>query len=237
MVNPIVQRVQAAQGNSLIADEFIRDYLPFIQSQVAKFQTDSSGGDELSIGLLAFHEAIESYQADRGAFLNYASLVMKNRLIDYYRSERRHDAVSLSTPIGDDQLTIEDTLVDPHDHPEQLASRSATVAEIEELSRQLQQFGLSLSDIADDSPRQERTYESLQQVLHYARDNPELIKQLLQTKKLPLKALAEGSGVHRKVLERHRKYIMALMIIYSNGYEIIRHHIGFSLSKKGGTRS
>ena len=33
------------------------------------------------------------------------------------------------------------------------------------------------------------------------------------------------SGVERKTLERHRKYMVALLLIYTNGYEIIRGHL------------
>jgi RNA polymerase sigma factor len=46
-----------------------------------------------------------------------------------------------------------------------------------------------------------------------------------RTNKLPIAALAEGAGVERKTLERHRRYLMALLLIYSNGYEVIRDHL------------
>lgn len=236
MANPIVHRVAAAQGNSFLADQLIRDYLPFIRSEVAKVTNDSSDGDELSIAMIGFHEAIESYQAERGAFLSYAALVMKNRLIDYFRSENRHRSVSLSTSIGEDDLTLEDTLVDPKDEAAILEDRTATVAEIEELSAQLIQFGLSLSDIADHTPKQERTLHSAKTVLQYARENPAVIQELLRSKKLPIKQIVAATGVNRKVIERHRKYLMALMIIYSNGYDIIRDHIGMTFIKEGGAR-
>ncbi len=61
--------------------------------------------------------------------------------------------------------------------------------------------------------------------LEYAKGNPELLEDLLKTKRLPIGQLATGSGVERKTLERHRKYMVALLLIYTNGYEIIRGHL------------
>ena len=43
--------------------------------------------------------------------------------------------------------------------------------------------------------------------------------------KLPIAELASGAGAERKTLERHRKYMVALLLIYTNGYEIIRGHL------------
>ena len=236
MADPIVHRIAEAKGNSVLADQLIRDYLPFIRSQVAKLNSDGTDGDELSIAMIGFHEAIESYQSDRGAFLSYASVVMKNRMIDYYRSEARHQTVSLSTPIHGDDLTLEDSLEDDNHHAETFENRTATEAEIKELSAQLNDFGLSLTDIADDTPKQERTLTAAQTVLQYVREHPDIIQTLLRTKKLPIKAIVDGTGVNKKILERHRKYLMALMIIFSNGYEIIRDHIGLTFIKEGGVR-
>ena len=44
-------------------------------------------------------------------------------------------------------------------------------------------------------------------------------------KKLPLSRLALGAGVEKKTLERHRNYLVAILLAYTNGYEIIRGHL------------
>lgn len=49
--------------------------------------------------------------------------------------------------------------------------------------------------------------------------------EFLRTKRLPLKKIIEGTKAPKKTIERHRKYIVALLLIYSNGYEIIRGHL------------
>ena len=46
--------------------------------------------------------------------------------------------------------------------------------------------------------------------------------------------LSSGSGVSKKTMERHRKYLVALLCIWSNGYEIIRGHL-YHVLKRGET--
>ena len=89
----------------------------------------------------------------------------------------------------------------------------------------MQEFGVSLSEVAANCPKQQRTLDACRKALQHARENPELLDDFLKTKRLPIGQLAAGSGVERKTLERHRKYMVALLLIYTNGYEIIRGHL------------
>ena len=225
----IVQQVYAAKEDVQAADQLIGTYLPFIKAETAKFLKRpplEGHDDELSIAMIAFHEAINGYSRTRGAFLAYASMMIKSRLIDYSRKERRHsNVISLDTPGEEENTALGESLADETDHHEALASRDATRWEIEELSRQMQEFGVTLSDVADNCPKQQRTLEACRRALLYAKENPELLDELLQTKRLPIGKLTSGSGVERKTLERHRKYMVALLLIYTNGYEIIRGHL------------
>ena len=34
-----------------------------------------------------------------------------------------------------------------------------------------------------------------------------------------------GANVDRKTLERHRRYLVAILLAYTNGFEIIRGHL------------
>lgn len=225
----IIQQVCAAKEDVQEADRLITAYLPFIKAETAKFLKRppvEGQDDELSIAMIAFHEAIGGYSRTRGAFLKYAAMLIRSRLIDYSRRERRHAAViSLDAPPGEGDTNLGETLADERDLHEESIVRDATRAEIEELARQMQEFGVSFSDVADNCPKQQRTLEACRKALQYAKENPELLDALLQTKRLPVAQLTAGSGVERKTLERHRKYMVALLLIYTNGYEIIRGHL------------
>ena len=239
MAAELARRVAVAQGDAGAADALIRDYLPFIRAEASKAtgRIVTEQDDAYSIAMIGFHEAIVSYRALRGAFLPYASVVIRRRLIDFYRKEKRHQGqLSLDQPDGgEDAPPLADRLETPDDPYTQSQLREATRQEIAELSRQLAGFGLSLGDIADNCPRQARTLTACQRALRYAKEDPAIIPELLRTHRLPMAKLAAGSGVERKTLERHRRYLMALLLIYSNGYEIIRGHLAQLLTpSKGG---
>ena len=225
----LIQQVYAAKEDMEAADRLIGSYMPFIKSVTAKFlkRPPMEGhDDELSIAMIAFHEAVRGYSRSRGAFLKYAAMIMKSRLIDYRRKEQRHgNVISLDAPAGEDDAPLSDTIADETDHNEAYVVREATRAEIEELTRQMREFGVSLSDVADNCPKQQRTLEACRKALWHAKEHPELLDELLKTRRLPIARLSEGSGTKRKTLERHRKYMVALLLICTNGYEIIRGHL------------
>ena len=64
-------------------------------------------------------------------------------------------------------------------------------------------------------------------------ENTALLDELLKSGRLPMAELVKASSVERKTLERHRKYILAMLLIHTNGYEIIRGHIRHGLRKRG----
>lgn len=225
----ILAQVDKAKKDSKAADDLIQAYLPFIRSETAKFlhRAPVQEDDELSIAMFAFYEAIKGYSRLRGAFLKYAAMQIRSRLIDYYRREKRNmGQISLdSSSPDDDSPELIDTIRDDHDHYEESQMREATRLEIEELSQQMQDFGVSMQDIADNFPKQRRTLAICQKAVHFARNDPALLEEFLRTKRVPLAKLAEGAGVDRKPLERHRRYLVAVLLICTNGYEILRGHI------------
>ena len=160
-------------------------------------------------------------------------MLIRSRIIDYQRKEARHQGqVSLYAENNEDDRTILDGMADGRDHFQESANLEATRQEIEELAAVMKQFGVSFSDVADNSPRQERTLAACASAIRFAAGNQQLLDEVLKTGKLPLGKLVQGSGAERKTLERHRKYILAMLLIQTNGYEIIRGHLRHVL--KGG---
>ena len=231
----IMKTVYDAKTDVKKADELIRSYIPFIRSECSKFMGKicNESDDEFSVAMSAFYEAIMNYEKEKGAFISYAALVIKSRLIDYSRKESRHKGeISIYEETEDEQPLI-DKLPEENDYFEYSENRSATKEEIIELSEVMKSFGITFSDVADNCPKQERTMEVCRKVIKYASDDKDLLDRLLKTKKLPMAELVKGSGAERKTLERHRKYILAMLLIQTNGYEIIRGHLRRILNRKG----
>ena len=151
----IAFRVESAKGDACAADQLVRDYLPFIKSEAAKFAghpLQEGRDDELGIAMFAFHEAVLAYDESRGAFIPLASRAMRNRLIDYARRERRFDSVdSLDEPLSQDQDDAErmrvDALADQRDEIGERELRAASREEIAEFTSQLAGFGVELADV------------------------------------------------------------------------------------------
>ena len=124
--------------------------------------------------------AICGYSPARGGFLKYASMLIGSRLIDYHRKEQRHrKAISLETPLGEEEdKSLGETLSDGKDHSEEMTVREATRKEIEELTAQMKDFGVSLTDVAENCPKQERTLGACRKALNYAKEHPEIDRRL-----------------------------------------------------------
>ena len=89
--------------------------------------------------MIAFHEAILGYSRERGAFLKYAALLIRSRLTDAYRKEKRHQGhLSLDESGDEDDRTLLDQLADSRDLYAQSHDLEATQQEIAELAGVLQ---------------------------------------------------------------------------------------------------
>jgi RNA polymerase sigma factor len=156
----INERVESIKNDDEAVNRFVEEFKPFIAScseKVTGRYMRYGEDDELSIALMAFAEAIKSYDSSKGSFLSFAQNVIKRRLVDFFRKERRHsNVVSLdeySTEEGEEfDLSAADSI---ERHSAEVVSEYRRL-EIEELKNELMQWGISI--LADESP--DRKYTS-----------------------------------------------------------------------------
>jgi RNA polymerase sigma factor len=176
---------------------------------------DWNNDDELSISLIAFNEAINSYKKESGkGFLSYAEMVIHHRLIDYFRQVLR------SPPTCPLDYDLADSLrIDAREawvrYREEVIVRERA-EEIATYQRLLRDFGISMSDLVKICPKHRDTRLRLFKVAEALVANRELVSYFQRHKQLPQKELMRLTGLTQKVLDTGRKYIIAVVLILIN---------------------
>ena len=192
--------------------------------------TDSD--DEWSIALSAVSEAIDGYKLEKGDFWSYASIVIKSRLLDMYRREKRSGEILVSPESFSGETDEErGDLAMGIEIREKLASASPSENnlkdEIAALSTELSEYKISFFDLAECSPKSEKTKFSCSMLIRSLfTPPPPLTKDLKNTKTLPIKAMLSRFKVSRKLIDRHRKYLIASALILDGDYPALADYLG-----------
>ena len=207
------KRVSEAKHDPQKLTELIQQYELFILRSAAMITKRhvSKNDDEWSIALAAFHDAIKNYSYDRGSFIAYAQLVIRRKLIDYYRSQNKYD---LEVQVD----WIEDSAVVDIDE-------NSIKLEIEAIAQVLKSYGFSFMDLAECSPRAKKTKAACSKVAAYLLKNAVLMGELRNSKRLPLNIIEKNIKIPRKIIERHRKYIIAAIEILDGDYPYISEYL------------
>lgn len=209
-----------AQTDNKVFEELTIEYKNYISScankATGRYITEHD--DEMSIALIAFTEAVEKYDKDKGPFLAFVNILIRNRIIDYLRKEYKESNVipfsSLSKEDNDGDMAefdIEDIKVADRD----------VKYEIEALSVELKKHEISFFELSKVSPKSQKTKKACFKVINYIKDNSFLVTELKNSGIMPIKSIVENIDIHRKVIERHRKYIIAAVIIVTGDYQSI----------------
>ena len=187
--------------------------------------------DEWSVVLRAFIQAIREYDADRGDFSVFSELVIKRRLIEYFRGQNKY---SQEIPYASDAFHLESgekaDCVLPEYAKSQLITNddNALVAEIEAISATMNLYGFDFSDLIEVSPKAEKTKKACAKAIAYLLSEPALIVSLRSQKNLPIKILSEKCKLPRILLERHRKYIITAIEILLGDYPMLSEYMPYS---------
>lgn len=234
------ERAVAARSSSDELEAFIKDSRNFILKQASaaagRFITDSD--DEWSVALVAFTEALNAYELSKGNFYPFASVVIKRRVVDLMRKDlRRKTEIPTDTggaefldPSEDPSPALSSEVLKSErrlaEEKEAERSRSEEIRdEIEELTRLFSDFGFSFMDLTECSPKAGKTKDSTRLAVQTLLSSPEMMESLKEKKVLPMKELSEKSGVSRKIIDRHRRYVIACALILDGNYPAVAGYI------------
>jgi len=206
--------IRDMKGNEDLRERYIasqKDAIRRYASHICRRNLDWSNDDELSIALMAFNTAIDTYDPASGkSFFAYSRLLIRHSLVDYFRKQGRSGlAVSLG---GDDQLKDQEAAGARHRYQQEM-ERQERVYDIQFFIETLAEFQLSLDDLVRLSPRHGDTRDRLKGIALKVAGQEKLVQTIYKRKRLPLKEIAALTGTPRKFLEYWRKYLLSLVIV------------------------
>lgn len=220
-----------AQNDNEFLEEFIYEFEPFIMHLTQKILNGyiTRSDDQWSVSLSAFNEAIKSYSFEKGSFIPFAEKVVRRRLYDYIRKQTKHSREILVSPSAFENNSEEDQIAIAQEIMEKtsILPNNDTRLEINTLADVLKGYGFSFSDLVSVSPKAVKTKIACAKTIVFISQNPLLISELRHSKLLPIKAIVENLRLPRKIIERHRKYIIAGIEIISGDYPILSEYLQF----------
>lgn len=197
----------AHRGEQDARERLIEEYRSFIAREagrVCRRPLEWGRDDELSIALIAFNEAIDAYNHERKHGIeSLARMVIRRRLIDYFRSTKNHRENLVST-VAMRTISMEEDW-----------EQGEREEEIKRYRQLLQTYRLDFNLVASSLPKHRQTRIKLRSVARILASRPDLMKILHSTRKLPRQELSQLSGATPRVLERGRVYIIALALLLS----------------------
>lgn len=228
--------LDSQKGDSMARERLIKNYTPFILKTASKISgryVRMGEDDEVSVGLMAFNEAIDCFDTSKNhSFLSFAETVIKRRLIDYFRKESNttNKVVPLSAFEQDEESSNEGTFyyLESKQSVEAFQEKNAAAERKEEIllyTKKLNEFGISFQDLVTISPKHEDARIRAMEAAAIIASDKEMVAHLISKKELPLKLLERKSGISRKTMERQRKYIIAVTIILINDFDYLKQYI------------
>jgi len=224
--------VQAAKDTQLM-ESFVRKnefyILKCASSAVHRYVTKND--DEWSIALSAFAQAVREYSIDKGHFMSFAQLVIKRKLIDYIRAQSKYNAEISVNPSHFE--------CNPDDNEEDVAIKIAVTKaigqqpdnsltlEIEAANQAFSAYGFSFFDLTACSPKAEKTKKSCAKAVACIICDPFLVSDMKKSKLLSIKIIQKNTDIPRKILERHRKYIIAAVEIMTGDYPFLADYMQY----------
>ena len=228
MFQSLEKRVLLSKGDNDLIERLIVEQLIFIKKIVKAhvWQYRSQEDDDLVVAMLAFQEAVQNYSEEKGKFLGFAKVVITRRLIDQFRKRQKHeDALKYSL---DQQMEDEEgssynkyELSASLDQHQKVSERNDMKTEIEQYKRDLLVYDITMEDLVENAPKSEDNKTLFIQIGKYLYIEIDLRKLVVETRRLPMKSIEEAYDIQRKKLERGRKYILGVFVLYLGEYELL----------------
>ena len=213
-------RLQSAKQDKFALNTLLHDYMPFIKKCVSGvFFKGQSKADNLSDAMLAFAHSVQTYNPEKGTFIQYAAAVIRNRLLDNVRKELLvQKRFNLFSARSDEENNIWETNVSLQSYDRAEEEKNLRL-DIEAVNVEFNKWGFSWATLLKKSPKQERSRKIALHISRTVLADPVLLASTLKTRQLPISRLSETYP--QKALEKYRQYIAAIIILSQGDYPYV----------------
>ncbi|WP_040214240.1 sigma factor [Clostridium polynesiense] len=213
-------------------DNFIEENKGFIYNiacSICKRKLDWKNDDELSIALISFNNACDSYDEGKGAFPSYAKVLIKNSLIDFFRRSQHIPYLIFDKEDENfDYVDYKSSMVEFNKYQENLQR----AYEISVFSKELAEYRLSMEDLVKSSPSHADTRNVLLNAAFVCSKEKAIINYIRVRKTLPIKEMILLTGHNRKFFDKWRRYLLVLILILSSSnYPYIKSYLNIKVGE------
>ena len=153
----------------------------------------------------------------------FAAACIRNRLIDESRKQTRYTKKIVPLYPGEDDQTktsAEDRAsIDAYSRIQEQESLSD---EIDAFSDRLTDYGISFKELPRICPKQSGARNQCIELGRFVAGNEEMRENLFRRRRLPQTELAKEFGLSEKTIEKHRRYIVTIVLLLTGDYPLIR---------------
>ena len=218
------EQVEKAKRDAQEMNRLINAYMPFIRKTAT--ETGAAGmdyDDRLSLAMLTFMNCVRQYKNERGNFISFAAACIRNRLIDENRRQLRYR--NRETPLfSDDEDRIYGTAADQASiyAYSRERERESLADEIDAFSQKLADFGIRINELPKICPKQSASRKRCVELGQFVADDGEMCESLMKNHRLAQSRLAKQFGLSEKTIEKHRKYIVTIVILLSGDFPLVK---------------
>ncbi|NLN88083.1 MAG: hypothetical protein GX133_10885 [Syntrophomonadaceae bacterium] len=220
LVSNAIQRYKSGDKNAL--DDVYHHLVQFCLRVISKTRGKyiNANDDEAAIVPNVILDALDKYDPEQGSFMCYLGQATRNRTIDGLRREWRNP---VARPISLDPDFFQ--TCNESEFFEDMIDDMARRHELETYEKLLGSFNLSMTTLADISPRRPSTREQARRAAWVIAQDREASTYLLNKGMLPHKILEQRFHITRSILERYRKFIIAVVLVYAYDLSYIKPYV------------
>ena len=232
-VSEFDRRVETASGDTVEFEKLLQEFKPFLRARAS--QMAGNGGrpemfDEMANdAFMAFYEAVQAYDRDKGHFFPFMRNVVHRRLIDNMRKTSSNHISTIPLETDDEDVSgeyrqspINSISVEAF---MENSRRNDLAIEIECYERELKEWGITMELLVRHSPKHSKLRNLCREIIDAAASDEEIMRIMWVKHYFPTKKISILTKIHPKIISYVRIFIIGSLIIRAGDYDYLKQYV------------